>query len=39
MSETAQIIVAISIAVCILTAAFAVTIVAVDIIKGWKNDA
>jgi hypothetical protein len=38
MSETAQIILAVSVGIVLLAAAFAVTVLAIDTIKGWKND-
>ena len=38
MSETAQIILAVSIGIVFLAAAVALTVLTIDTIKGWKND-
>lgn len=38
MNDTAQIILAVSIGIVFLVAAFALTVLAIDTIKGWKND-
>ena len=38
MSETAQIILAVSIGIVFLAAAFTLIVMAIDTINGWKND-
>ncbi len=38
MSETAQIILAVSIGIVFLAAAVLLIVMAIDTIKGWKND-
>lgn len=38
MSETAQIILAVSFGIVLLTAAFTLIVMAIDTIKGWKNE-